>query len=145
MVQDGRLPSWRDGKIKMPEGLAAYRAARAGGTAAAGDSEAAQLRRQLQQAQIRERIAKAEQREQQLRQERDELVDKAEVVADVRAAAEVVRAKLLALPQRVALQVEALVAGDPGVRAAQIEAVIADEVNEALGALHKMRFGAEAA
>ncbi len=141
LCQDGRLPMHRDGAIKMPAGLKAYRLAIASGPATTEVSEATEVRSLLQRAQVRERTAKAEERELQLREKRGELADVAEVQADARAACEVIRSKLLALPGRVALQVEALVAGDPAARAPQIEALIADEINVALEALHKTRFG----
>lgn len=141
MATDGRLPRHPDGSIRMPEGLAAYRTARAAITAPSpANVEAAELRAALNRAQVRERIAKAEQRELQLRQERDELVEASAVRADAQAAAELVRTRLLALPARVALQVEALAAGPAALRAPQIAALIEDEINQVLDVLHKARF-----
>lgn len=141
MVADGRITKRRDGKINAATGLAEYRAAMAekvngGQPTHTGDTKADLLR-----AQLRERLAKAEARELELRREREELVDVAEVRADALKAAEVIRTGLLALPSRVALQVEALIAKDPGTRAARIEALIQDEVNEVLVVLNRTRFG----
>lgn len=78
----------------------------------------------------------------ELQRARGELVPIAEVMADARTAGAVVRERLIALPGRLALVLEALCARQGGPpRATAIEAVLADEVNAVLDALHGTRFG----
>lgn len=135
MVNDGRLPKLPDGKIKMPEGLAAYEEIRSN-QVTRENAERAELRLAEQRAVVREREAKAQQRELALKVEREELVERAVVQADARGAAELIRSQLLALPPRVATQLEAIAAGPAGApRAAAIEALIADEVNQVIAGI----------
>lgn len=103
--------------------------------------EVVELKRQLLTAQVHEREAKAELLQLKAAHQRGDYVRLDDVVADARGAAETIRAALLALPGRVALQVEALAArADGTARAPQIEALIADEVNEILVALQGARY-----
>jgi phage terminase Nu1 subunit (DNA packaging protein) len=138
----GKLPNV-DGKIPKIAGLAALRRMR---REQAKDSpaakEAAEQKAALQRAQIRERLAKAEDREIRLRQARGELVEVAAVQADAIRTAEHVRSQLLAMPPRLAARVAAVAPGPQQV--ALIEALIADEINEALEGLQKTRFGGAA-
>lgn len=138
---DGVIPRNADGTYPLRACLRALAARRKANDKPPAASAAAELKEANQRAQVCEREAKAEQRELELRERRGDLVDVVLVQADARAACEIIRSKLLALPGRVALQVEALVAGEPDARAARIEALIADEVNVALEALHKTKFG----
>jgi hypothetical protein len=94
-------------------------------------------------AQASEREAKAELRVLEAKHARGEFLLRSEVEEAGRAIGETIRAALLALPQRVALQVEHLAAGPRGARAPAIEALVADEVNAILAALHGTRYAAE--
>jgi hypothetical protein len=117
----------------MPDAEVAYQALVA---ATPPDVDAAELRRAEQRAQVREREAKAQQRELELARARGELIKLADVQADARGAAEIIRSQLLALPPRVASQLEAIAAGPAGApRAAAIEALIADEVNQVIASI----------
>ncbi len=138
----GKLPNI-EGKVPKAQGLAALRRMR---QEQAKDSpaakEAQEAKAALQRAQVRERLAKAEDREMRLRQARGELVEVTAVQADAIRAAEHVRSQLLAMPPRLAARVAAVPEGPQQV--ALIEALIADEINEALEGLQKTRFGTAA-
>jgi hypothetical protein len=100
------------------------------------DKTQASTKQRLLEAQASEREAKAELRVLEAKHARGEYVLRAEVETTGRQIGEQVRAALLALPARVALQVENLAAQPRGARAPAIEALIADEVNHVLEALH---------
>lgn len=87
-------------------------------------------------ARVREKEAVSQLRELELEHESGLFVKRSEVEAAGRQIGESVRTALLAIPQRVALQVEATLARDPALRAPQIEALIADEINQVLTVLH---------
>lgn len=149
LVKEGILPKRVDGSIPLDEGLMAwgqYQAAHAGDgrsspraeVAPALDVRAAKLR-----AELREREAKAEARETENAARRGELVPRVDVVADALAVGELVRQHLTTLAPRIAPQVDAI---DPGPRrVALIEALIADEVQRALGELQRSAYHPETA
>lgn len=141
-IASGKVPNV-DGKVPKAAGLSALRRMR---KEQAKDSpaakEAAEQKAALQRALVRERVAKAEDREMRLRQARGELVEVGAVQADAIRAAEHVRSQLLAMPPRLAARVAAVPPGSQQV--ALIEALIADEINDALEGLNKTRFGGAA-
>ena len=141
MVQRQELKVDRKGQLKLPEAVQAYIAARLvqAQVEAGPRDDAAEARAAMRRAELREREAKAAQRELDLAQARGELVPLVEVRQDARATAELIRTRLLAMPPRAAPLCAAVALGPRQV--AEVEAVLADEVNAALEALQQSRFG----
>ncbi len=147
LAASGTIPKDAAGHIPMPAGMHAYmrwqEPTRAAPTPPNPDAEPTPVSPddigywELEKMKWQARIA-----EQKYLQEHGELVPLAEVVADAQAACSAIRARFTALPSRVAVQLEALVASASPARAAQVEALVADEVESILSALHATRFGA---
>ncbi len=144
LVKAKKLPSRKDGSIPKAAGLRALANLRETRTEKKSETTAtakasAKLKAELQQAQLRERIAKAKQRELEVEREAGRFVAVAEVEKDARKTAEEIRGRMLAIPARLALSLEALCAkGAP--KAAALEALLADEINAVLAALQRSRF-----
>lgn len=90
---------------------------------------------ELLRAQIRERRAKAELARDQLERDRKNLIPRAEVVADATRAATEIRTRLRSLGASVALRLECGCR-----RAAEVQALVDQEVNEILTVLNRTRF-----
>lgn len=159
LVAAGKLPTLPDKSIPMPSGLAALHAlrgelpkdepppttpprpepapprpSRIDPGDAATYAATAKINLDLRRVQLSERAHRAKLLELQVKLRSGSLVETAAVQQDARSCAETLREQLLALPPRVASQVEALAAGPAGApRAAAIEALIADEVNTLIG------------
>jgi phage terminase Nu1 subunit (DNA packaging protein) len=139
----GKLPQNSSKALRWPEARDAWLAEKA----AEVESRVADadLDDAIQRATLRIKIAQAEARELENATALRRLIPIDEVEEDAIACAEAIRATLLSLPQRVALQLESVAQGPAHLRAPQIEALLADEINAALTALHSTRFGQEAA
>ncbi len=155
LVARGAIPLDEQGKIPMPAGLHAYLNHRQlkpvpppplpdgaePGSGRAGRS--LELAQSIHEAELAQKAWDARTRELRYRELAGELVQVEEVRADARAACEAIRSGLLALGPRIALQLEAICAGEAP-RAPQIQAVIDDEVNALLITLHSSRFAGAA-
>jgi hypothetical protein len=161
LVAAGKLPTDADGKIPMPAGLIAYSRVRAleappsppppkasppstpsvaGGASGGPPRSPGRMPSTIVEAELLQKTWDARNKELKFLRDSGELVAREDVIADARAACNAIRAALLALPSRVALQVEALAASEVEIRAARIEALIADEVNQVLVQLNSSRF-----
>lgn len=149
LIKDRIVPVGPDGKVPTEAGMAAVRAYKNGSREKKAETTSRaiatyDIKEAMLRAQLREREAKADARELEVRQTRGELVPVVEAQADAMRAGEVIRTSLLALPARISLQLEDLVARSPGAaRAPQIEALVADEINAVLDQLHKTTFRGE--
>lgn len=170
LVSRGELPTDSNGKILIASGVAAYArlrtiaspAATVGVTPGARPPvddvgavpEGAPLERPraaahspdaVIAAELRRKEADTQLKELKLRRESGALVERATVRQEAQAVCTAVRSTLLALPARVALQIEQLIASTSGaLRASKVQRLIEDEVNLALEALHEGRLAAPA-
>lgn len=148
-IKQGRIPKHDNGKIPVRAGLAAVR--RIQGQREEGEEESEErgsLEEQLLQARVRATKAQGELRELQLAHEQGLFVLAEEVQVEGRALGATLRTGLLAIPQRAALKLEAILAATlrpiaPGAevpRAPAIEALLLDEINAVLVALQGPRY-----
>jgi transposase len=104
--------------------------------------ESADLKRLLLKARGEKERAIAELRKIELEHKQGRFVETSEVRSATQSVCEQIRAQLLSLPSRIVRVAEAAIAA--GKKTAEIEALISDEVNRILEALHTMRFAGEA-
>jgi hypothetical protein len=103
-------------------------------------AETAELERRLLAAETGEREAKQKLRELELQRESGKYVELDEVQKSGADVAQRILAVLRAMPQRIALEVEAALTAPPGRRAAAIEKIIALEVERAIGEMRESMY-----
>lgn len=155
MVRRGQLPVDSDNRIPQQAGLAAFvqqRTVKAPTTTATHDDSASDKPKQTRtpspphrhdeviEVDLERKRLGVEMQKLRMGRETGELVPRDQVAADARATCTAIRNTLLALPARVALLVESLVAAsDAQLRAGRIQRLLEDEINLALEALHEGR------
>lgn len=148
LIAAGKIPTADDGQIPLARAKKALAAMKQGAEETregrkAGAAESTGIKAELQRAKLREQTARARQRELEAAREEGRYVLLEDVERDARQAAATIRARLLKLGARVALELEALCSSvKRGPRAAEIEALINAQVNEALAELNRTRFAA---
>lgn len=131
-----QLPNGRLDECAVEEARALIKANEAGGEMD-GD-----MKRRLDEAMARLREAQAELREIELERESGRFIERVLVEQDASDARERILAVLRAIPQRVAMQVDAALTAPFDRRAAVVEKIIAEEVERAVAELSEAKYGA---